>query len=225
MQKVKIFILASLCISTAFGQLQDKDSAEAEKMFSKKRYSVVWQYYHNLLMADSLNAELNFKMGICYLNSRSQKEKAIVCFKRATTYIDKETNAPAIAYKYLAEACFHVSDFDDAIMNYQKFKKIHEFNKTWNNALAAEIDHAQEMCKMAGQLKELKELTVSLKNYKNSTPNNSGSTDYLPVYAVQKSDLSFIFKNQPGLAKPLPDKDLFEDNYRVTTTFLNKVSI
>jgi tetratricopeptide (TPR) repeat protein len=221
MKMVRIVFFTLLGISTVFGQNQSLEPNEAESMFAKKRFTAVWQYYQNLLMLDSVNSDLNFKMGVCYLNSRSQKEKAISYFKRASRGIDHDTSMTAIDCKLLADACYLVSDFDDAIENYERYKKTLLISKNNNNALLDEINQEIEMCKMAKELKELKELTAVFKNHKckNRGINNNLSTlNYSTDLPNQQSFLSFVFRKPPIAFKTLHDNDLFEENYTISNT-------
>src|SRR4051794_8673605 len=114
---VKMIFFLALNSSAAFGQPRSTGTAIADDLFLKKRFAAAWPYYQKLLKTDSLNAELNFKMGVCYLNSRSQKEKAIDYFQKAILSTEKETDNTIITYKLLGDACYFASNFDQAMIN------------------------------------------------------------------------------------------------------------
>ena len=78
---MKMLIVASfiffISINISFGQTENKEFAEAEKLFADELFAGALPRYLDLLKSDPSNVNLNFKAGVCYLNSRSQKIKAV----------------------------------------------------------------------------------------------------------------------------------------------------
>ncbi|MGZ3862267.1 MAG: hypothetical protein ACXVPN_12135 [Bacteroidia bacterium] len=175
---------------------------EAEKLFANTRYAAIWPYYAEMLQNDSLNAELNYKMGICYLNSRSQKDKAALYFNKALTY--KKENASSLSsadlYRYLAEASYLASNFDQAIDNYQKYRKELIADKKDSN-LTERISHKIEICRMAKEISQLKNIIVSLKEKQAGKESSS----------LDPSSLSLTFKMPPNNNKVVKDGEFFDD--------------
>lgn len=74
------------------------------------------------------NANIQYKIGLCYINMKGKKNLSIPYFRNATlhmseTYEDsyEETNAPFDALFYLGMAYHINNEFDEAIEAYQKF--------------------------------------------------------------------------------------------------------
>ena len=222
MKMIKIVFFTLLSISTAFGQIQNLGLNEVEDLFAKKRFTAVWQYYHDSLKKDSTNAELNYKMGVCYLHSRSQKEKAVAYLNRASKYNEIEAQKPAIDYKLLADASYVASDFEDAIVNYQKYSKILLSSNNCNIALSDEISRKTEMSKMAKDLKELKEQNFIMMNHKNKNKNlnNSSELNKSMGSSFQNFFQAFVFGKPNNLGKTCHDKDFFEDNIIASNTLI-----
>jgi len=206
---IKVFLIALLSTSCLCCLAQKLSPAEAEKLFAKKRYSAVYSYYQDLLKKDSLNTTLNYKMGVCYLNSRSQKEKAISFLKRALTKNDLGKQKQSEIYKLLGDAYYQVSNFDEAILNYEKYRKILQDTKDVSDDISKEI----EMCKMANELKEIKEITSNLTDNKSAGKNNRKNLytyNEGPASLTQSTSISLPLKKKIS-AKSHSDKAYFEE--------------
>ncbi|MBN2347942.1 MAG: PD40 domain-containing protein [Bacteroidales bacterium] len=104
---------------------------DAESYFLFDEYKDALPLYQRLLSEDPDNANLNYKIGVCYLNDKYQKEKSIAYLKKAVENTSnsyrinsfKERNAPPEAYYYLGNA-YRVNNFlNDALETYQIFKE------------------------------------------------------------------------------------------------------
>lgn len=189
--------------------------SEEENLFLNNRYAVIWTYYEDLLKKDSLNADLNYKMGICYLNSRSQKEKSIPYFKKALSTASKENVNSSFVFKSLAEACYLASNFDQAITNYEKYKEALLLEKKNGNEIEKTTQKI-EMCKMARELKELKELFASLLTRRFASPEknnvNISNKQYLSSSSSDQSSLILTFRLPLSNKGSSQDEGFFEDN-------------
>src|ERR1700741_2581167 len=213
MHSVKAIFFVLISISSSFGQ--GMQSSEAEDLFSNKRFSAICPYYNSLLEKDSLNTDLNFKMVVCYLNSRSQKEKSIDCFKKAAASTDLETSTQLIALKLLADACYKTSGFDQAIIYYETYVRIISASNESNLPDMEEAKLKIEMCKMGKELKGLKELTASLlgSNRGGKEQNNDLQIPgYSPELSADQSSLTITFRKPGGRENRNMDNEYFEDN-------------
>jgi outer membrane protein OmpA-like peptidoglycan-associated protein/tetratricopeptide (TPR) repeat protein len=189
-----------LSISEMFGQIQNDEYAKAEKYFSNDRYAEAVHHYLNLLKTDSANANLNYKIGICYLHSRSQKSKAALHFELAalSTTSDysensyEERKAPILVYKLLGDTYQQLYFFDRAIKNYEKYKTTF---KEIDQPVIEEINWKIEMCKIGKQLNGFAALPIDLKK-ENQTKD--------PIYGSYSSTIS-------------------PDQYKMTFTFQRSV--
>jgi outer membrane protein OmpA-like peptidoglycan-associated protein len=207
------------------GQSENQRPEETEFLFSNNKYAAALPYYQKLLLTDSMNAELNYKTAFCYFNSRSQKEKALPYIKKTILINKKGAEMQPAAYKLLADACFATSHFDEAIAAYKNYEALLDAKATEQSAIN-EINKQIEICQMAKELKELRELTFSLVNQKfldTNKKNNSTYQYYTASSSTDQSTLTFTFKKQPQKYKVLSDKDLYEENY--VTSHLSGVQL
>ncbi len=74
MKKTTLLLLCSLLTLQLFAQKTIKD---ADSFFDNEDYIVALRYYQKFYLKDSLNPELNYKMGVCYLNCNANPKKAL----------------------------------------------------------------------------------------------------------------------------------------------------
>src|SRR5687768_16625352 len=107
-----------------------KTFEQAEQLFANENFSTALPLYLKLDSADKNNANLAFRIGVCYLNSPINKEKAVPYLEKAASNISekyregsfKEKSAPLTTYNYLARAYHFNYEFDKAIVTFEKFK-------------------------------------------------------------------------------------------------------
>ncbi|HYC30020.1 MAG TPA: hypothetical protein VEB42_14405, partial [Chitinophagaceae bacterium] len=83
------------------------DLREADDQFNNQAYASALPAFLDALEKEPEHALLNYKVGVCYLNSRSQKAKAVPYLEKAvlnsTSYLTKsyasDKEAPLNAYK------------------------------------------------------------------------------------------------------------------------------
>ena len=134
MQKIFI-VLFTVVIFNLSSNAQDK--ADYRQKFTEGNYLILegnfplaLKNFREAYAIDSTNANINFKMGLCYFNSETEKNKALVYLERAAkntskNYSDLEPSekaAPVNAYFYYGQALHFIYKFDEAIANYEKFK-------------------------------------------------------------------------------------------------------
>jgi len=105
---------------------------EAESYFLyENEYELAAPLFLTLHNFDSLNANINYKIGVCYLSILGKKASAIPYLKAAVkntttnhgnTY--KERSAPIDAVYYLGYAYQMNNLLDEAIKSYQQFKNL-----------------------------------------------------------------------------------------------------
>lgn len=101
----------------------------AEYFYINQRYGEALPIYLGLLKPDSSDPYLNLKIGRCYLESRSQKEKAIFFLEKAAVFSSIaledsiKNDGLLMADKHLGDACFLSHKFDCALSCYETFKK------------------------------------------------------------------------------------------------------
>lgn len=105
---------------------------EAESYFLFEEYQDALPLYQRILASNPENFNINYKIGICYLNDIYQVSKSISYFEKAakgtspasktTSY--KETKAPPEALYYLGNAYHANNRLNDAIETYEQFKLV-----------------------------------------------------------------------------------------------------
>ena len=149
--------------------------------------------YQELLKSDPSNANLNYRLGVCYLNTRTMQSMALRYLEKipanTSNSYDKtspeEKNAPVIAYKFLGDAYHFSYRFDDAIKAYETY--ILKESENYKSSISY-AKRKIEMCKMAKTL-VAKPIDVKIENLGNAI--NTTFPDYSPVVSADESILIF----------------------------------
>lgn len=144
--------------------------------------AATWARCTELLEKDSANTELHYQLAVCYLNSRSQKNKALPHLLKT----GKERTADPVIIKMLGDAQYAAGNFDDAISSYLSYR--HQLTDQGAAFyLVDEIDHRLALCKMG---RELKDLRIILNKFvaSRNTSNIAGSANATPVDAISESE-------------------------------------
>jgi hypothetical protein len=129
---LNILLFAS---SSLYSQGEEKLKStfvEAESYFLFEEYKDALPLYQRLLQADSGNFNLNYKIGICYLNDVYQYQKSLAYLEKAVKGINpsaktnsyKEKQAPSEAFYYLGNAYRSNNQLKKAIEAFEQFKLV-----------------------------------------------------------------------------------------------------
>ncbi|MBL7111501.1 MAG: PD40 domain-containing protein [Bacteroidales bacterium] len=129
-----LIILCLLLVPEIAGQFNEAyraDWLEGEMYFLFEEYNEALPYYRRCLQKAPKNDDINFKLGVCYLNDPFQKETSIEYLEKAVKNINlkykenniKETAAPMEALFYLGNAYRINNQLDKAIETYVKFRE------------------------------------------------------------------------------------------------------
>ena len=148
-------------------QITKETFVEAESYFLFEEYNEALPYYLRLLKASPDNDNLNYKIGICYLNNPYEKQKSIDYLLKASRNINmnykensiKETKAPYDVLFYLGNAYRINNQLDEALHIYEKFRQNLDA-KIYDVQL---VDEQIKNCKYA-KLKEKEPLDIAYKN-------------------------------------------------------------
>ena len=140
------------------------------------------------------NANINYRMGVCYLNIPGEKEKSIPHLLEAVDNLTprykegvfKETKAPYDALLYLGNAYRISAELDKAVENYNKYKELLEDK---DSEEAHYTDKQIEACKNASKAMEnpvyfIREHTGDIIN--------TGTADYNPVVSFDESTMVYM---------------------------------
>jgi Tol biopolymer transport system component len=192
-----------LCFSVQFAFSQS--SVYVEK-FTQGNYLILETNYKEALKnfmeayaTDSSNANINYKVGFCYMKSSSEKDKAVKFLERACQNVShnyedlepREKKAPENAYYYLAQA-YHLNyRFDEAIEYFNKFKML---LGNHNKDLLKDINHRIEICNNA---KELKAHPTRAEIINLGDSINTQYPEYTPVITADENMLIYTSR-RPG---------------------------
>jgi hypothetical protein len=192
---ILIFLSASV-----FGQGEEKAKnmfIEAESYFLFEEYKDALPLYQRILQTDPENFNINYKIGICYLNDVYQVQKSIQYLEKAVTGMDpncktnsfKEKKAPPEAFYYLGNAYRSNNRLKDAVEAYEQFKLVLD-----PLVYDAELVDAQiEACKVA-TLQESKPMYFISDNL--GEPINDRFEESNPVVSGDESVIAFTRKLQ-----------------------------
>jgi len=222
---LKRVITTLLLLPLVLGQLvfsQPMSKGEFRQYFTQGSLMMLDNFYDtaartflHLHKADPSNANINYKIGRCYLNLPAEKLKSIAYLENATkqtkgNYIEddaNEKNAPEDALYYLGQAYHYAYRFDEAM---EQFKKFREIVGKWNLNLVKDIDHWTEVSKNAKEL-TAKPIDCTISNLGDSV--NCEFADYSPVISADESMLAFTSRREGsgGPDNKTIDDDFFED--------------
>ena len=130
-----LFILCSLI--SIIAQKSDEDLrlyfSDAEFFLAEEEYvDALYDYLELYNNGFEDNANINYRIGICYLHIPGQKDKAITYLEKAIKNtklnnresVFREKKAPLDAYLYLGNAYRVNNNLDKAIVSYNKYKEL-----------------------------------------------------------------------------------------------------
>lgn len=170
---------------------------EAESYFLFEEYADALPLYQRLLRNDPDNANLNYKIGICYLNDDYQTDKSIDYLLKAVKNVSgdyktssyKERRAPLEAYYYLGDAYRVNNKLEEALDAFEHFKQILD-----PAVYDVELVNKQiNSCNLAKEL-EAKPVYFGIKHL--GEPINTRFADIRPVISGDEKTLVFTTKLQ-----------------------------
>lgn len=182
----------------------DKNLQIGDKAFNDGYYRVALQHY---LRANDFNpnsADLNFNIGLSYLNS-SSKNKAKAHFEKAYALLPDVTND----IHYWLGYCYHLDmDWDKAESEYNIY--LTAVNQTKNQAEIKKTLKRLEECRYG---REMVKNPIVVKTTNLGAEVNSSYTDYNPVLTKDQDQLMFTSRRPGTTAGPEGEKDQTIDEY------------
>ena len=136
MKKNILFIFFILISSTIFSQGGKGDYREnfiqGNYLILEQNYPLALKYFKDAYSVDSSSANVNYKLGYCYLQSASEKGLARPYLEKAVQNVShnynpddpREKKAPEFAYYYLGIAYRLGYKFNESNIYFNKFKDI-----------------------------------------------------------------------------------------------------
>lgn len=162
-------------------------------LMAEKNWPMALAFFKEAYKVDSGNANINYKMGVCYLNTASDKQEALRFLRVASEgiarnydpYETAEKKAPENTYYYLAQAYHYNYRFDSAIAFFESYKAL---LANRDPEATKEIDMRINWAKNAQEFMA-SPLPVTIINMGDSI--NSPLPDYSPVMSVDESTIIF----------------------------------
>jgi hypothetical protein len=212
-----LLLVLALAITNGYSQ-SDCDYkgkfTEGNFLILEENYSQALKNFQEAYKCDSSSANINYKMGFCYLKTANEKYKALPYLQKAVKNISRnyadfeprEKKAPVNAYYYLAMA-YHLNyKFDDAIANYEKYKSYLSSKKQAD--LIKDVDYRIEQSKTASLYVSVP-MPVNIVNLSDSI--NTEYPEYSPVISADESMLIFTSRRPDAGAEKAIDDQYYED--------------
>lgn len=196
----KIIFIGCFLLLSISNYAQDGDGTGSfTKKFTDGNYHIEYGNYElalpiflDLLSNDPDNANLNYKVGLCYLKGLKNKKASIPYLEKAAQKVNKnyddlnpyEKNAPNYTYLYLGQALHLAYRFDEAIETLEKFKStINKKHVRYQEAerTIAFCNNAKEFIATPNQ--------AFITNLADSI--NTEFPEYSPVISIDESTLIF----------------------------------
>jgi hypothetical protein len=147
------------------------------------------------------NGNINYRIGICYINSTIDKTKAITYLETAVKNISpkykegslKETKAPFDAYLYLANAYRINLDFDKAINAYNQYNELAAQAK---REVAANIAYSKIQIKACKRCKEAINRPQRILVTNIGKPINTTAANYNPAFSADGNVIAYMTKQR-----------------------------
>lgn len=195
----KVFLILAITVFSVFSKdikvFKTKFEA-AQALFKDSSYSDALPIYLELYKLDSTNANINYKVGVCYLKGGQARAKAARYLEKAVVAASadykedsfEERKAPLDAYYYLGDAHHFNYQFDGAIVNYEKFKTNANVSRPLTELGLKDVDRKIQISKNA---KVLEKNPIRLKIESLGKNINSPYGDYAPVLTADQATLIF----------------------------------
>ncbi len=196
-------------------KLYRQDMTEGNLLFLEKNYPMALHQYLDAYAIDSTNANIKYKIGMCFLNMTTGKNLSVYFLNEASKDVSKrydefnpmEKHAPLIAIYYLAQA-YHLNDnFNEAITSFTNYKDQAGPNESDRREVGRSIDKS-----LTGI--ELTENPIQLKFINLGDSINTEYPEYSAVVSGNDSLLIFTSR-RPGSTggEKTMDDQYYEDIY------------
>jgi len=164
----------------------------ADDYIDNENFTGAINLYQRMLDEDPNNAEINFKLGFCYLNTAHEKDKAIKYIEKSVKQLGKRRRRKSTEFLeasfYLAKAYQANYKFDKALTQYTELKE-----RTKNKQLLEIIDIEIEKCTQGNSLVN-NPIQLTITNLGDSI--NSEYGDHSPFISADESILIFTSRRE-----------------------------
>jgi tetratricopeptide (TPR) repeat protein len=203
MKKALVILVLSGLFLSGHGQTLPKNDPlklDADYYLMDKDFKKALNNYLTVLKTEPDNADVKYKIGICYLNSENEKAKAIPYLQEASLKVSekynsssfKETNAPVDAFFLLGSAYRINNQLDEAINAYTSYKNYLDPKDDYNLSV---VEQYLKNCEYA---KSMKDHPVQLTTVNLGSPVNTVSANYNAVISGDGKTLFYTSPSRQG---------------------------
>lgn len=216
MRKSLITLILSCVVLLAFGQFKPdrrfiNNFYDAEAFMYENNYGEALKLLDDLYSTDPDNANIQFKLGFCYLKSRTMQKRAAEYLEYASEYVSekydadnhRERNTPISTYFYLGQAYRINHDFEKSIEAFNTYKSYMDPDDRNDTTNIKETDRQIEITNRARHMtRNPNDATIV-----NLGPNiNSEFIDHTPTIDINESKMVFTSK------RPKPEESLYNQD-------------
>lgn len=200
MKKLSLLSGLFLFISLAFVYAQDEDNIQlnfydGEFFLAEEEYRdalLAFQKVYNAGYED--NANINYRIGICYLNLPGEKEKAIPYLEKAVTSVSdnyregslNETDADLDAWLFLGNA-YRIDNLLDKSCNaYKKYIEITD------NPDSKEVSFARKQIEACERAKKAMDYPAEIQKESLGPLYNSSFNNFNPVLSMNENAMAYM---------------------------------
>jgi len=196
-----LLLIALICICSIESLFAQEANQKLKELFLDGEYFFLSEDYEEALYSYNTlykrgyadNANINYRLGQCYLNISGEKSKAVSYLEKAVQNLTgkytegsfKETKAPFEAQFYLGNAYRVTNQLDKAIAEYEKYKTLIDPKNVSAMTLA---NKEIESCNYA---KEMMKHPLITKKITLGRPVNTPNRDYFPAVSGNESVLVY----------------------------------
>ncbi|MDO8998248.1 MAG: hypothetical protein Q7W45_00675 [Bacteroidota bacterium] len=207
-QKISVILtIVCLCLNgfsqSKGGAKQDID--DAHEHFKHHNYLMAIPIYKAELKKDKNNKKIKYNLGICYLNTKINREESIKYFEDYS----KESNAEEEVWINLGKAYLLNNRIEEAVSSFQKYKSLKP--KDGNK-----VKRLLENCENARKLMD-NPTRVTFQNLGKEI--NSDEPDYYPFVSADETFLAFTSRRKENFG----GKKVEMDGYHSSDIYFSKI--
>lgn len=170
------------------------DPDQAAEHYKYKNYVMALPIYLALVKKEPTNYDYNFRTGVCYLHTNSNKKEAVKYFEFCT----KQPKADAETWLFMGQAYHHAQRWDDAITAYNTYKtKADKDGKLRADLYIQQCNNAKVLVKSP--------LDVEFQSLGKEV--NSEFPDYYPFVTQDESMLCFTSRRKGNIGAATVEMD------------------
>ncbi len=173
----------------------------ANELFNDGNFTAALDEYLELLEAKPEGVKLNYRAGVCYLNTNIDKASAIPYLEKAL----KSDNVDPNSYYLLGRAYHFAYQFRKAIELFEKFKTI-------NKGSPENLQDVEKQIEYSYNAIEIMKFPLDVTFENMGATINSNKPDYYPFVPLNESFLIYNTKRDDG-SNRLPDGSFYSEIY------------